>query len=89
VTDCAIGKDKLDPMVTMCAKMCSGSSKCTSDCLQKDGVTMGCAKCFGDAAQCGRDMCSAQCLLDPSGVACRDCTKAKGCDDRFKTCAGW
>jgi hypothetical protein len=55
----------------------------------KDGVTMGCAKCYGDVTQCGRDNCSAQCILDPTSKTCRDCTKEKGCDDKFLMCSGW
>ncbi len=88
-TDCALGKAELDPKVTTCAKSCSGSSNCTRDCLVKDGVTMDCAKCYGDVTQCGRDNCSTPCFFDPSSKDCRDCTKMKGCDDKFLTCAGW
>jgi hypothetical protein len=64
-------------------------SQCTTDCLTKDGVTMACATCYGDVTQCGRDNCAAQCFADPSSPMCRDCTKSKGCDDKFKTCAGF
>src|SRR6266496_51100 len=53
-TDCAIGKDQIDPKVATCAKMCGGGSKCTADCLVKDGVTTACAQCWGDVTQCGR-----------------------------------
>jgi hypothetical protein len=88
-TDCGIGKTAIDPKVTTCAKMCNGSGTCTSTCLMKEGITMGCAKCYGDVTQCGRDMCAAPCFLDPSSKDCRDCTKMKGCDDKFLMCAGW
>jgi len=48
-----------------------------------------CATCYGDVTQCGRDNCSAQCIFDATSSACRDCTKTKGCVDKFQACAGW
>jgi len=88
-TDCSVGKTTLDAKVTICAMSCTGGSKCTADCLAKEGATMGCATCYGDVTQCGRDNCSAQCIFDATSSACRDCTKTKGCVDKFQACAGW
>jgi len=88
-TDCTVGKSTVDSKVTNCAKSCTGGSKCTADCLMKEGVTMDCATCYGAVTQCGRDNCSAQCFADPSSTACRDCTKSHGCNSKFEVCSGW
>ncbi|SRR6266545_1847825 len=88
-TDCAIGKAQIDPKVATCARGCAGGSKCTADCLVKEGVTTACAQCWGDVTQCGRDNCLSSCYADPSSTMCRECTKAKGCDQGFTTCSGW
>jgi hypothetical protein len=87
--DCSIGKAQIDPKVATCARTCAGGSKCTADCLVKEGVTTACAQCWGDVTQCGRDNCLSACFSDPGSAACRECTKTKGCDDAFKTCSGW
>src|SRR3954454_4203435 len=41
-TDCAIDRSQLDPKVGTCARSCTGSSKCTADCLHTGGLTVEC-----------------------------------------------
>jgi hypothetical protein len=87
--DCAIDRTALDSQVSTCARSCTGSSKCTADCLRQQGLTSSCADCFGAVTQCGRDNCSAPCFADSSSTACRDCTQSSGCNEQFATCSGW
>merc|ERR1719378_1080325 len=60
----------------------------TSACIQKeDGISEGCANCFGQVSQCVVKNCAIHCLADPTAPACQTCGH-KSCDDLAKSCTG-
>ena len=49
----------------------------TAACIAKeDGVSSGCANCFGQVSQCVVKNCAVKCLVDPTAPACQAC----GCE---------
>ncbi len=71
-----------------CGFMCftSPDPNCAKNCMQKVGLSSGCAVCWGDAVNCGAKNCLAVCL-DSTSPDCRTCS-AKFCDPAFHACSG-
>jgi len=86
-TDCAIQKSDMEAWEPPCASSSLGAAGATATCMVGHGLTQGCAECWGAVAACGASNCFTQCLADPNGTACRDCT-AQNCDAAFATCSG-
>jgi len=67
---------------------CLGGRECVIDCMRDDvGVTMACAVCFGDVADCTRSNCALRCF-DSSSAGCISCRADNGCTSAFETCSG-
>lgn len=67
---------------------CLGGRDCVIDCMRDDvGVTMACAVCFGDVAQCTRSNCALRCI-NSSSAGCISCRADNGCTSAFETCSG-
>jgi len=62
-------------------------------CMKKDGLTAGCATCFGTYANCANTKCSSECyegsvpFVHDAGNACVSCTNSK-CMPAFNICSG-
>jgi len=65
--------------------------ECIRDCVLDDsnveGVSTGCAQCFGNSSACGA---SAQCnvCIAPDSCKCVDCLEESGCQAEIDTCTG-
>jgi hypothetical protein len=82
-------KDQIQPVVQSCAQFCilaSDMASCTSQCVQKSGISAACSDCLGTDAACTKDNCALQCL-DPNSQTCLDCSK-QNCAPAFDACSG-
>ena len=72
-----------------CSRSSFGVAAKTSDCIKTSfpGLTASCSQCFGDAAECGRDNCTLECIGSSSAPRCLDCIKLN-CTPKMKTCVG-
>ena len=65
--------------------------QCAIKCMVQDkGVQLsaGCAGCYGGIVICTISNCLPKCIDDAQDPICKDCQKAKGCDDAFYGCTG-
>jgi len=69
----------------------AAATKCIRDCVQADssveGVSTGCAQCFGNSSACGA---SAQCNVCVVADSCKcvDCLDGSGCQEEIDICTG-
>jgi hypothetical protein len=65
--------------------------ECIRDCVLEDGdvegVSTGCAQCFGNSSGCGA---LAQCnvCINPDSCKCVDCLEESGCQEEIDICTG-
>jgi hypothetical protein len=65
--------------------------ECIRECVLQDssveGVSTGCAQCFGNSSACGA---SAQCnvCIAPDSCKCVDCLDVSGCQEEIDICTG-
>lgn len=71
-----------------CGRTCFGGSRCVRDCMvDMAGVSLECATCFGETAQCTARNCALRC----SGGDTPECTMCRmeaGCISAFESCSG-
>lgn len=75
-----------------CAIKNLGAGEGTKNCLMGkygDALSSGCAKCFGDTVQCGKENCTAACAKDSGSPGCLKCTTDKGCVKLQNDCTGY
>jgi len=69
----------------------AAAEDCVSDCILADsnveGVSEGCAQCFGLSTSCGS---AAGCTVcgQPNSCACTECLDDSGCQDKIDGCTG-
>eukprot|EP00940_MAST-03C_sp_MAST-3C-sp2_P000142 g142.t1 len=72
-----------------CGKKCWGAAACVTTCMAKtEGISAGCAACFGTEAQCARDHCMSACAFSPDSSACKSCA-VKNCQQAETSCSGY
>jgi hypothetical protein len=71
-----------------CGRDCFGGGMCVTECMRDDvGLSMECASCFGDTAECTRDNCLTACL-GTDEARCTMCRREAGCLGDFEACSG-
>ena len=71
---------EVQSLMKTCGTKCFSSSNqagCASTCLAQNGVTTGCANCFGRKISCTVKNCLSGCAADPNGAACKTCVASK------------
>jgi len=76
---------------TNCGLQCLGDADpgaCSTMCLEDaTGLSTDCAGCYAGLFLCTIDNCLSQCVADPSGQVCQECT-ASNCMPDFIDCGG-
>eukprot|EP00916_Digyalum_oweni_P024094 GHVL01039871.1.p1 GENE.GHVL01039871.1~~GHVL01039871.1.p1 ORF type:complete len:139 (+),score=20.15 GHVL01039871.1:36-452(+) len=69
-------KDNFYEILFRCAEKHWAVSDPTSICIaDKMGLSMECAKCFGDSCACGRKNCYLSCFENECSQGCQDCSR--------------
>jgi hypothetical protein len=86
-----IGTTDMNAALNGCIVGCTSNADpagCTGDCVAADtGVSAACGSCYGDIGVCIVANCLADCLADPTSVACIDCTDTN-CGAAYEVCSG-
>lgn len=74
-----------------CHGQCTGED-CVEDCITNDtngAISLECAACFADAADCVATFCAVPCAGDLVDVGCLVCACNRGCAPALDGCAGF
>ena len=84
-----IGNEEFTVKLTNCAAMVLAHIELTAKCLVRvyNGLTLECARCFGQTSQCALRLCVLQCFLNQGSAACRTCI-ASNCTPTLLACTG-
>ncbi|CAK9000307.1 Hypothetical protein (Fragment) [Durusdinium trenchii] len=52
-------------------------AQCATDCLRREGMKPGCARCFGDKVDCTIRKCLDKCMADSHSPRCKSCVRRK------------
>jgi hypothetical protein len=71
-----------------CGKTSMGDKQSGANCLVEkysQALSTSCADCFGDYYSCAKNSCWKQCIFNPSGEDCKNCT-IQYCGDNLLRC---
>ena len=76
--------------INKCAIRHLGAVDATATCI-RGGLSLSapCARCFGEATDCGREHCISDCLADTASEECIRCTTDSGCAAALDACTGF
>ncbi len=85
-------KEQVSAISIDCGIGCLGEEAveaCAVSCIVEDaGLSSECSECYASLVGCTKDNCLAECLMDPSGLACLNCQTDAGCTTDFCVCSG-